>query len=184
MLVNEYRLEIQFKKVRKVWNINGRVPTIGMLACAERIRRTDFTSPLIVLISWVSLKNYNFWSHDTLRDCQFASTYFKIIATIRLIINVAVPWGMYLKFIQSASNMSSTLSLIFPGSLIFPRKKQWWNNFQLWFSLRNVLILVLKYHEILGSYHSDLMRFDKVKYIVLLQLSRVNTSNWLVVSLW
>ena len=36
MLINEYRLEIQFKKVRKVRNINnipmvgnGRVPTIG-----------------------------------------------------------------------------------------------------------------------------------------------------------
>jgi hypothetical protein len=25
---------------------NGRDPTIGMLACAERMRRTDFTSPL------------------------------------------------------------------------------------------------------------------------------------------
>ena len=50
MLINEYRLEIQFKKVRKVRNINnipmvgnGRVPTIGMYsrpAQNERVERT------------------------------------------------------------------------------------------------------------------------------------------------
>jgi hypothetical protein len=120
------------------------------------VRRTYAQDGLYItfnsLISWVSLKNYNFRSHDTLWDCQFVSTYFKIIATINLIINVAVPWGMHLKLIQAAINMSSTLSLI---------NISWFLNIsyekamteQFWFSLRNVLILVLNkvYHEISGE---------------------------------
>jgi hypothetical protein len=46
MLVNEYRLKIQFKKVRKVRNINS-ILMVGSrpLECrpAERMRRGDFT---------------------------------------------------------------------------------------------------------------------------------------------
>ena len=48
MVVNEYKLEIQFKKVQKIRNINN-TPTVGSRpleckpaqnVCAERMRRT------------------------------------------------------------------------------------------------------------------------------------------------
>jgi hypothetical protein len=37
MHVNEYRLEIQFKKVRKVWNINN-IPMVGSNTAEKRLR--------------------------------------------------------------------------------------------------------------------------------------------------
>ena len=53
MFVNEYRLDIQFKKVRKVQNINN-IPMVGSrpLECrpAEHIRRTDFTWSLTIAV--------------------------------------------------------------------------------------------------------------------------------------
>ena len=49
MLVNEYRLEIQFKKVQKIRNINN-IPTVGSrpLECTVSLHRTDFTWSLKV----------------------------------------------------------------------------------------------------------------------------------------
>ena len=41
MLINEYRLEIQFKKVRKVRNINN-IPMVGSDHWNVGLRRTDF----------------------------------------------------------------------------------------------------------------------------------------------
>ena len=53
MLVNEYRPEIQFKKVWEVQNINN-IPMVGTrpLECrpAECMRRTDFTWSLIIAV--------------------------------------------------------------------------------------------------------------------------------------
>ena len=54
MLVNEYRLEIQFKKVRKVQHINNIISMVGSrpLECrpAEHMRRTDFTWSLTIAV--------------------------------------------------------------------------------------------------------------------------------------
>ena len=54
MLVNEYRLDIQFKKVRKVQNINNIPPMVVTrpLECepAELKRRTDFTWSLTITV--------------------------------------------------------------------------------------------------------------------------------------
>ena len=46
MLVNEYRLEIQFKKVQKIRNINN-IPTVGSRPL-ECMQRTDFTWSLSI----------------------------------------------------------------------------------------------------------------------------------------
>ena len=74
MLVNEYRLEIQFKKIQKIRNIN-KIPTVGSRqleckpaqnVCAERMRRTDFTWSLrhytvmffFYFVKWRNLSSY------------------------------------------------------------------------------------------------------------------------------
>ena len=59
MLANEYRLEIQFKKVGKVRNINNN-PMVGSrpLECRPLgLRRTDFTASLN-LRAYCKLINY------------------------------------------------------------------------------------------------------------------------------
>jgi hypothetical protein len=63
MLVNEYRLEIQFKKVRKVRNINN-IPIVGFdhwnvgLPRTYSMRRTDITWSLSTILLYLYLSAF------------------------------------------------------------------------------------------------------------------------------